>query len=135
MHQRRNSTGLQKERQAVSPSRSSDLIVSDLIRTVQPPSVNEVATAVLNLEGDDASAEDPFVSTLILTKDQLKLKSVDFYTVRENLKSQRKARASNQKEISDRLNRGGTGSVEGLSQTVSPSIAMRRMRKGIISNS
>ena len=50
--------------------------------------INGAVLAVRSI--DDALAEDPFVSTLILTKDQLKLKSVDFYTVRENLKSQGK---------------------------------------------
>ena len=116
-----------KDRRSTSPHRTPAIISKDLTKQVQPPSVNEVASALYNTDADGEPAEDVFATT-ILTKDQLKLKSVDFYAIRENLKSQRSARALNQKEQVERMQ--GKGDVDGLS----PIGLMRRMRKGTILN-
>tara|TARA_B100000795_G_scaffold26072_1_gene17290 strand:- start:157 stop:1179 length:1023 start_codon:yes stop_codon:yes gene_type:complete len=118
-----------KENRATSPMRSPEAVALELMRTVQPPTVNEVASAAAfqaDAEGD--VIEDSF-SSVILTRDQLKLKSVDFYAARESLKSQRLARASNQKEQVERMTRSGTDN-----STVNPGVAMRRLRKGMISS-
>lgn len=122
-----------KERRATSPMRSPTAISKELARAVQPPTVNEVASAAYSADAEGDDIEDSFSST-ILTKDQLKLKSVDFYAARESLKSQRIARASNQKEQAERMTRGNGGITDNF-PSVSPGVAMRRLRKGIITSS
>ena len=125
MHQRRSSA--HKERRTTCPMRSPTAVAKDLKKQVQPPSVNEVTSAMYNMDADGDVIEEDAFSSIVLTKDQLKLKSVDFYAVREDLKSQRSARAMNQKEQVERLNNGG----KETSDMVSPGVAMRRLRKGV----
>jgi hypothetical protein len=122
--QRRSSSSV-KDRNTSSPMRSPTVITKDFMKQVQPPSVSEVASAVYNTNADGDPMEDAF-SSVILTKDQLKLKSVDFYTVRESLKSQKGTRALNQDLQVDRLHRNGTDQSQ-----LSPSVVMRRLRKGM----
>ena len=62
-----------------SPMRRPDNVMKDLAKSVNPPSVREVVNAARNNPSD---TEDVFAS-VPLTRDQLKLKGIDFFQHQE----------------------------------------------------
>ena len=118
-------TGVWEGRGETSPMRRADRVMSELNKSVNPPSVKEVANAMYT---NHSETEDTFAS-VPLTKDQLKLKGIDFFAARVQMKERKIARAATQREQVERIaSSPKIGAVNGLDQGMTGA-QMRRMRK------
>ena len=98
----------------------------ELNKSVNPPTVREVVNAVSVDRGD--TTEDAFAS-VPLTRDQLKLKGIDFGV---QLKERKMVRVASQREQVERISASPKADMDGLGvdgRTTMTGAQMRRMRK------
>lgn len=115
------------EQTARSPMRRPDHLMEELSKSVNPPSVREVITAARN---DPSEAEDDFTS-VPLTRDQLKLKGIDFFALRVQQREQKMVRITNQREQGERLAKRSFNSSFDNGTTQMSGAQLRRMRKRV----
>ena len=115
-----------QERSETSPMRRPDKVINELNKFVNPPTVKEVANAAYANQSD---TEDAFAS-VPLTKDQLKLKGIDFFVTRVQLKERKMVRVASQREQVERIASspkvGASGMDPGMSSMTGAQ--MRRLR-------
>lgn len=116
-----------QNRSESSPMRRPDLVFNELKKSVNPPTVTEVANTASTMSSD--TTEDAFAS-VPLTKDQLKLKGIDFFAARVQLKERKMVRVATQREQVERIAKNPSDNA-GLETSVGSitGAQMRRMRK------